>query len=74
MTLLNQKRKSNIIEVLNNASEQLMYIKDDEEEAMENTPESLHGTERYERMEGAIDFLSETIEMIDQCIESAYNI
>lgn len=74
MTLLNQKRKSNIIEVLNNASAQLMYIKDDEEEAMENTPESLQGTERYERMEGAIDFLSETIEMIDQCIESAYNI
>lgn len=71
---MNKKRKLSIIDVLNHASAQLMYIKDEEENAMDNVPESLHETERYERMEEALDFLNETIETIDQCIENAYNI
>lgn len=71
---MNQKRKQRIIDVLTQTQNNLMYIRDEEEEAMENIPESLQGSEQYGRMEGAFDLLNEMIECMEQFVENANNI
>ena len=71
---MNQKRKQRVIEVLSCASTNLTYIKEDEEEAMGNVPESLQETDRYIRMEESVDFLNDAIDTIDQLVEAAYNL
>lgn len=47
---------------------------DKEQDCMDNYPENLQGTERFERMEDAVDSLNDALEKIDDAkssIESA---
>ena len=42
---------------------------DGEEDALDNVPENLQGSERYEKIENALDCLNEASENIDAAIE-----
>lgn len=49
---------------------------DKEQDCMDNMPENLQGTERFERMEDAVDHLSEALEKLDEAkdyIQTAIN-
>lgn len=39
---------------------------DTEQDSMDNMPENLQGTERFERMEDAVDHLNEALEKLDE--------
>jgi len=48
-------------------------ICDKEEDCIDNYPENLQGTERYEKMEDAVDNLNEALEKIgeaEECIRA----
>ncbi len=49
--------------------EEVSTVRDDEEEAMENMPESLQGSERYEQMEGAVGVLEEANDLFDELMD-----
>ena len=40
-----------------------------EEDALDNMPENLQGSERYEKIEAAVDLLNDASECIDSAIE-----
>lgn len=42
---------------------------DGEEDALDNMPENLQGSERYEKIEAAVDLLNDASECIDAAIE-----
>lgn len=57
MNNLRRKRISNIVDALNELKGQIDELYEEEQEAFENIPESLHGTERYKIAENAVDML-----------------
>ena len=60
--------------MLSNAASLVESVCDDEQDALDNYPENLQGTERFEYMEAAVDSLNDALEKIDDakgCIESA---
>lgn len=58
MNNLRRKRISNIVDALNELKGQIIdELYEEEQEAFENIPESLQGTERYEIAENAVDML-----------------
>ena len=74
---MNEKRRNtlrNAMDLLTRASIIVDSVCDEESDAMDNIPENLQGTERYEAMEDAIDCLNEASEKIEEareCIEQA---
>ncbi len=65
MNKVRRKEIAKAIELLEQAREILESVRDDEQEAFDNMPESLQGSERGEAMEEYIYTLEETIEAID---------
>ena len=59
VTMNNSRRKriSKIADALNELKGQIDELYEEEQEAFKNIPESLHGTERYEIAENAVDML-----------------
>ena len=55
--------------LLNTASSLVSTVIDGEEDALDNVPENLQGSERYEKIENALDCLNEASENIDAAIE-----
>lgn len=55
---------------IDDAQSELESIKDDEEDAMNNIPESLQETTRYARCENAVDNLSDAIDLLVEYSES----
>lgn len=49
-------------------------VRDEEEEAMENMPESLQGSERYEQMEEAVGVLDEANDLFDELMDKLQEI
>lgn len=45
-------------------------VRDQESDAMDNIPENLQGSERYEKMENAVDKLDSALEDIEGAQES----
>lgn len=45
-------------------------IREDEENYVENMPENLHGSQRYEKAEEAIDQISDAIDSLEEATES----
>ena len=66
-----QRRKSlnGAIELLNKASTIIDAARDGEQDALDNMPENLEGTDRYEKMEIAVDNMEDAIEKIDRVVE-----
>ena len=70
--LMNNKRRALLkksVEALETASNYISIVLDEEQDSLDNTPENLEGSERYEKMEEAIDKLELALECIDQSEE-----
>lgn len=64
----NERRKklTNALSFLASASDLLSRAVDEEQDCLDNLPENLQGTERYEKMEDAVSLLESAIENIDE--------
>lgn len=55
--------------LLGTASGLVSTALEQEEDALDNMPENLQGSERYENIEAAVDLLNDASECIDSAIE-----
>ncbi len=65
---MNAKRRKalqKVIEHINEAKDELVALKEEEEESRDNTPESLQGSERYEKTAYACEALEEAVGLIE---------
>jgi hypothetical protein len=70
---MDDKRRERLREALRmlTSAEQIVdVVCDKEQDCMENYPENLQGTERYEQMEEAVDSLNDALEKIDDAKSS----
>ncbi|KMT62696.1 hypothetical protein [Paenilisteria newyorkensis] len=70
--MMNAKRRKRIQDTLNILSEQLELLeelKNEEQEYVDNVPENLQGTERYEAAEEAAANLDEAYDLVNDVIE-----
>jgi len=74
---MNKSRRASIriaAGYLDRAIDLIRVAKDDEQDALDNMPENLQNSERYEAMESAIDNLEDALSNIDEakdCIDRA---
>lgn len=71
---MNNKRRAQLgeaKELINKALAIASVVLDNEEDCMDNLPENLQGSEKYEKMEDAVSSLEELIEHLENAIESA---
>ena len=65
---MNAKRRKaleKVIGKINEAKDELVALKEEEEESRDNTPEGLQGSERYEKTEYACEALEEAVGLIE---------
>ena len=65
---MNEKRRGRLrdaLKMLSNAASIVETVCDSEQDCMDNYTENLQGTEKFERMEDAVDSLSDALEKID---------
>lgn len=70
---MNDKRRKKLrraIEMIENALDIVLEVKDDEEDSMCNYPENLQGTETYENMEVAVDTMEEVEGSIEEGLDT----
>lgn len=70
---MNDKKRSVLkqaILLLGKVSDYVSQVEDDEQDALDNMPENLQSSERYEKIENAIDKLEEAINGIDEVKEN----
>ena len=65
MNKARRKELAEIVELLEEARERLEAVRDEEEEALENLPESLQASERGEAMQAAIDAMEDVLAALD---------
>lgn len=63
-------RLKTAMKMLEEASNIIDAVREEEEEALENLPENLQDSERYESMENNVERLQDSIESIEQLVES----
>lgn len=66
---MNESRRARLrgaISKLSDVQAVVQSVCDQEEDCVDNMPENLQGTERFERMEDAVDHLSEALEKLDE--------
>lgn len=74
---MDNKRRSSLkeaIQLLTRVSTMVDTVCDKEQDCVDNYPENLQSTERFERMEDAVENLNEALEKIDDaksCIQAA---
>mgnify|MGYP005759684285 FL=1 len=74
---MNENRRGRLkdaLKLLSGAASIVEAVCDKEQDCVDNYPENLQNTERFERMEDAIDHLNDALERIDDAkgnIESA---
>lgn len=74
---MDNKRRSSLkeaIQLLSRVSTMVDAVCDKEQDCMDNYPENLQNTDRFERMEDAVENLNEALEKIDDakdCIQAA---
>lgn len=69
---MNEKRRGRLrdaLNMLNSVTAIVESVCDSEQDCMDNYPENLQGTEKYERMEDAVDSLNDALEKIDDAKE-----
>lgn len=65
---MNEKRRGRLrdaLKMLSNAASIVENVCDGEQDCMDNYPENLQSTERFEHMESAVDSLNDALEKID---------
>lgn len=65
-----RKQLRKLMQVIEELRDQLVSIKDDEEESLDNIPENLKSSERYEEKEDACYCLRDAVDALDDAIES----
>lgn len=76
---MNQKRRDKLkeaVSLLERAYNIVADIAEEESDALDNMPENLQSSDRYEKMESAIDELEEALQKIsdaNESIDSAMN-
>ena len=66
---MNEKRRGRLqdaLNMLNSVTAIVESVCDSEQDCMDNYPENLQGTEKYERMESAVDRLNDALENIEE--------
>ena len=69
---MNEKRRGqlrNALTMMTNAASIIDAVCDKEQDCLDNFPENLQSTERFERMEDAVDSLNDALEKIDEAKE-----
>lgn len=71
---MNNKRRGVLLKLavpsLEKAASYVSQVLDDEQDALDNIPENFESTDRYAKIEEAIESLEEAIESIDSAKES----
>lgn len=70
---MNNSRRAEIdeiVEVLSEAKTSIECIRDDEQDSLDSMPENLEGSERYAKMEAAVDHLDDAIDSLCDALES----
>ncbi len=57
------------LQLLTKAETIIDAVGDAEQDCLDNCPENLQGSERYERMESAVDQLNDALESLDEAKE-----
>ena len=68
-----RERLKDALQMLNSAASIVEAVCDKEQDCVDNYPENLQTTDRFEYMENAVDSLNDALEKIDDtkgCIES----
>lgn len=68
---MNKTRRQAILKIINTLEDlksDIEYLRDEEDDAKENMPESLWETERYEQMEEAVDNMDQAVDSLDDVI------
>lgn len=68
MNKARRKRLAELVELLEDIKAELGYVRDDEQEAFDNPPESIQMSERGEAMETAISTMDDQVDAIDTII------
>lgn len=74
---MNKKRRKKIRDVtsqLNECLSTLEWIKDDEDEARDSTPESLQGTQSYQNSEECSEVMEDAMSDIQDAVDKLENI
>ncbi len=70
---MNKKRKEDlrgVMSLLDSAIRIVQRVYNREEDCVDNYPENLQGTERYEQMEDAVESLSEALDKLSEAQEN----
>lgn len=70
---MNKKRREKLqeaVDYLGRAVSIVESVREEEKDCMDNMPENLQGSERYNAMDDAVDALEEAIESINEANES----
>lgn len=66
---MNRKKRDRLsiaINLLDSASDIVSGVYDDESDALENLPENLEGSDRYQKIEDCVLYLEDAVSMIDE--------
>ena len=66
---MNKKRRESIakaVEILTTAFQMVESIRDEEQDCLDNMPENLESSYRYEKMENAVDRLDDAVSSIEE--------
>ena len=70
MNKFRRKQISEVLEALNTLRDTVEAIHNEENEAFENMPESLEGTDRYDMAEEAVSNLDDALSSLEDAIDS----
>lgn len=73
MNAKRRKELEKVIALIEDAKSQLEILKDEEQEAFDNMPESLQYSEKGEKMEEAINYLDDSSNELESVIENITN-
>ena len=65
-----RKALEKIAETLNELYEELESLRDEEQDYMDNMPENLQGSERYEAAENAVGYMDDALDRLGDTISS----
>lgn len=65
-----RKRIRSVIETIQNCTDTVSFILDEEEDAMNNMPENLEGSDRYAAMEDAVAYLEDAGAALEEAVQN----
>lgn len=70
MNKVRRKDLQELYDIISEAKDRLELLRDEEEEYMENIPENLQGSERYEKAEAAVSALDSAVSSLEDALDS----